>query len=65
MSIVSFESLGLQRTRIRQLENLGFTTPTRIQAQAIPQLLAGRDMVDNLKQVQQNRSIFAADVRTD
>lgn len=42
---LSFESLGLSEARIRQLENLGFTTPTKIQAQAIPQLLAGRDMV--------------------
>lgn len=42
---LSFESLGLSETRIRQLENLGFTAPTNIQTQAIPQLLAGRDMV--------------------
>lgn len=42
---LSFESLGLNEARVRQLENLGFTTPTSIQAQAIPQLLAGRDIV--------------------
>jgi len=42
---LSFESLGLSEARIRQLENLGFTAPTNIQAQAIPQLLAGRDVV--------------------
>ena len=42
---LTFESLGLSETRVRQLENLGFTTPTNIQAQAIPQLLAGRDVV--------------------
>lgn len=42
---LSFESLGLSEPRIRQLESLGFTAPTNIQAQAIPQLLAGRDMV--------------------
>ncbi len=42
---LSFESLGLSEARIGQLEKLGFTTPTNIQAQAIPQLLAGRDVV--------------------
>jgi len=42
---LSFESLGLSEARIRQLENLGFTKPTSIQSQAIPHLLAGRDMV--------------------
>jgi ATP-dependent RNA helicase DeaD len=42
---LSFESLGLSETRTQQLEKLGFTAPTSIQAQAIPQLLAGHDMV--------------------
>ncbi len=42
---ISFQSLGLSDTRIEQLEKLGFTSPTEIQAQAIPQLLAGRDVV--------------------
>lgn len=42
---LSFESLGISETRLQQLEKLGFTTPTNIQAQAIPQLLAGRDVV--------------------
>jgi len=41
----SFESLGLSEARISQLEKLGFTTPTSIQSQAIPELLAGRDVV--------------------
>ncbi|HEY9781741.1 MAG TPA: DEAD/DEAH box helicase [Leptolyngbyaceae cyanobacterium] len=42
---LSFESLGLTSDRIQQVEKLGFTTPTNIQVQAIPQLLAGRDVV--------------------
>jgi ATP-dependent RNA helicase DeaD len=41
----SFESLGLSETRIKHLEKVGFTTATNIQAQAIPHLLAGRDVV--------------------
>jgi ATP-dependent RNA helicase DeaD len=41
----SFESLGLSEARAQQLEKIGFTTPTNIQIQAIPQLLEGRDVV--------------------
>ncbi|MDX2231401.1 MAG: DEAD/DEAH box helicase [Leptolyngbyaceae cyanobacterium bins.349] len=42
---LSFHSLGLSETRSRFLEELGFTSPTPIQAQAIPPLLSGRDVV--------------------
>ena len=42
---ISFKSLGLSDVRVEQLENLGFVTPTNIQAQAIPELLEGRDVV--------------------
>jgi ATP-dependent RNA helicase DeaD len=42
---LSFESLGLSQARIDQLEKIGFTTPTTIQIQAIPELLNGRDVV--------------------
>ncbi|MBD0301357.1 MAG: DEAD/DEAH box helicase, partial [Tolypothrix sp. T3-bin4] len=42
---LSFPELGISQERSEQLEKLGFTTPTNIQAQAIPQLLAGRDVV--------------------
>ncbi|MBV8886465.1 MAG: DEAD/DEAH box helicase [Chroococcidiopsidaceae cyanobacterium CP_BM_RX_35] len=42
---LSFTNLGLSETRVSQLEKLGFTTPTNIQVQAIPELLAGRDVV--------------------
>jgi ATP-dependent RNA helicase DeaD len=42
---VSFTSLGLSDTRVEHLENLGFAAPTSIQEQAIPQLLAGHDVV--------------------
>jgi ATP-dependent RNA helicase DeaD len=42
---LTFESLGISEERARHLETIGFTEPTPIQAQAIPQLLAGRDVV--------------------
>ncbi len=42
---ISFDSLGLSEERVAQLESLGFETPTSIQAQAIPHILEGRDIV--------------------
>ncbi|AFY58244.1 DNA/RNA helicase, superfamily II [Rivularia sp. PCC 7116] len=42
---LTFEDLGISAQRLAQLEKLGFTTPTNIQQQAIPQLLSGRDVV--------------------
>lgn len=41
----SFQELGLSEERVQQLETLGFSEPTNIQAQAIPHLLSGRDVV--------------------
>jgi ATP-dependent RNA helicase DeaD len=42
---LSFHSLGLSEARVRHLEKMGFAAPTPIQAQAIPHLLSGRDVV--------------------
>ncbi|MCW6037005.1 DEAD/DEAH box helicase [Spirulina subsalsa FACHB-351] len=42
---ISFKSLGLSDVRVEHLEAMGFSEPTEIQTQAIPQLLAGRDVV--------------------
>ncbi|MBE9179648.1 DEAD/DEAH box helicase [Oculatella sp. LEGE 06141] len=42
---LSFNSLGLSEARVRHLEKVGFTVPTAIQAQAIPHLMSGRDVV--------------------
>jgi ATP-dependent RNA helicase DeaD len=39
-----FDELGLPGTLLRAVKDLGFTTPTAIQAAAIPALLAGRDI---------------------
>lgn len=41
---VTFESLGISEKRVKTLEEIGFVTPTEIQAQAIPYLLAGQDV---------------------
>jgi ATP-dependent RNA helicase DeaD len=42
---VSFRALGLSDARIEQLEQMGFEAPTAIQAEAIPHLITGRDVV--------------------
>ena len=42
---LSFSQLGLAQHRVQCLEELGFTAPTPIQAESIPQLLQGLDMI--------------------
>jgi ATP-dependent RNA helicase RhlE len=45
MSITSFVELGLSPEILRAVTESGYTTPTPIQAQAIPVVLAGRDVM--------------------
>jgi len=40
-----FKALGLSRSIVRALVGEGYTTPTAIQAEVIPQVLAGRDVL--------------------
>ncbi|MEE4172674.1 MAG: DEAD/DEAH box helicase [Xanthomonadales bacterium] len=42
---MSFESLGLRAELLRAISEQGYDTPTPIQAQAIPAVLAGRDLM--------------------
>jgi ATP-dependent RNA helicase DeaD len=42
---ITFKDLGISQATINQLEELGFTEPTQIQQDAIPALLAGKDIV--------------------
>jgi ATP-dependent RNA helicase RhlE len=42
---MTFASLGLIDPLLRMLETVGYTTPTPIQTQAIPPILAGRDLM--------------------
>ncbi len=42
---VTFADLGLSEARVKHLEEQGFINPTPIQLMAIPELLAGRDVV--------------------
>jgi ATP-dependent RNA helicase RhlE len=42
---ILFTSLGLAESLLRAIADAGYTTPTPIQAQAIPQVLAGGDLL--------------------
>jgi ATP-dependent RNA helicase RhlE len=42
---MTFASLGLIEPLLRALESLGYQTPTPVQTQAIPPVLAGRDLM--------------------
>lgn len=42
---LSFQELGISPVTVEHLEKIGFTEPTNIQAQAIPLVLSGRDVV--------------------
>ena len=44
-TILSFESLNLATELLRAIEESGYTTPTAIQAQAIPVVTAGHDLM--------------------
>lgn len=44
-TIQSFSDLGLSATVLAAVENVGYEAPTPIQAEAIPPLLAGRDVL--------------------
>ena len=41
---MSFSALGLRAELLRAVSEQGYTEPTPIQAQAIPAVLAGRDL---------------------
>ena len=42
---MSFDSLGLAEPLLRAVHEQGYTTPTPIQAQAIPVVLTGGDLI--------------------
>ncbi|MBX6376360.1 MAG: DEAD/DEAH box helicase, partial [Acetobacteraceae bacterium] len=43
--VTDFASLGLSAPLLRALEEAGYATPTPIQAQSIPLVLDGRDLL--------------------
>jgi ATP-dependent RNA helicase RhlE len=45
MTVTSFAELGLRPELLRAVDEAGYTTPTPIQAQAIPVILSGKDVM--------------------
>ena len=45
MTNLTFNDLGLKETLVKAIDDLGFTTPSQIQAEAIPVALAGNDLI--------------------
>ncbi|MBU1345794.1 MAG: DEAD/DEAH box helicase [Alphaproteobacteria bacterium] len=45
MSNITFESFGLNKALLQALTTSGYTTPTPIQAQAIPSVMLGKDLL--------------------
>ena len=43
--VITFDDLGLKKEILQSIKDAGFTTPSPIQAAAIPFILAGRDIV--------------------
>ncbi len=43
--VITFDSLGLKQEILKSIKFAGFTAPSPIQAEAIPVILAGKDMV--------------------
>ena len=42
---ITFDDLGLSEPTLRAVHESGYNTPTPIQAQAIPEVLKGRDVL--------------------
>src|ERR1043165_10502 len=45
LTLTQFTDLGLNASILKALTDKGYTTPTPIQAQAIPGVMAGRDLL--------------------
>jgi len=45
MNMSDFQSLGLSKSLLQAVKNEGYTSPTPVQEQSIPPLLAGRDVL--------------------
>src|SRR5438093_10338605 len=46
---MSFQSLGLDPALLKAVQRLGYTSPTQVQAQGIPAILAGRDVIGSAR----------------
>ena len=54
----SFESFGLRGYLLRGINELGFSTPSPIQAQSIPIVLKGKDLIAQAQTVTGKKAAF-------
>ena len=61
---MSFDELGLAEPLLRAVHEYGYTTPTPIQAQAIPFVMEGRDLLvhDNIVYMRTTSGLQRVDV---
>ena len=58
----SFTSLNLKRELLANLDSLGYTSMTPIQAQSLPEILAGKDVIAQGKdRLRQNSRLWVGD----
>ena len=55
---MSFENLNLHPDILRAIVDSGYTTPTPIQKQAIPEVLKGKDLLGFMQVKEQVQEIF-------
>src|SRR6266568_3569240 len=46
---VSFQALGLDPALLKAVQRLGYTSPTQVQAEGIPAILGGRDVIGSAR----------------
>src|SRR5712691_2153053 len=46
---MTFQSLGLDPPLLKTVQRLGYTSPTAVQAETIPAILAGRDVIGSAR----------------
>ena len=55
MTKLTFNDLGLKESLVKAIDDLGFTTPSPIQAEAIPVALLGNDIIGQAQTVQEKQ----------
>lgn len=57
-AVVSFGHFGFDDATMRNIQRLGYTSPTAIQAQAVPAGLSGRDVIGIAKTGADDQPMF-------
>ena len=58
MEIIKFDTLGLDPKILRAITEMGFEEPSPIQAKAIPEVMAGHDVIGQPDRYRKNSSFW-------